>query len=39
MLLSRKRLFVAFLLGPIGTSPAHYSLKVKESANLDNIGE
>lgn len=35
MLLSRKRLFVAFFLDPIGISPVHYSLKVRESANLD----
>lgn len=35
MPLSRKRLFVAFLLGTVGISPVHYSLKVRESANLE----
>lgn len=35
MLLSRKRLFVAFLLDPIWINPVSYSLKVRESANLD----
>lgn len=34
MPLSRKRHFVAFMLGPVGISPVYYSLKVRESANL-----